>query len=70
MSTDDVITATLRLWAPPPAPRLSVLIGDTRLVFPAGTTREHAEAVLAEAKLVYLVSLRDYHDPGDEDRDG
>lgn len=59
----DAITATLRLWS---RPTYSVTIGDTRYVFPAGTTREHAESVLAEAKRRVLT---DDHDPGDEDRD-
>lgn len=55
VSTPEVIFGEARSW------RLRLPAGnghpETLLEFPPGTTREHAEAVLAEAKRIYLESL-------------
>lgn len=49
-----------------PPPRIT--IGDVTYEWPAGTTREEAQAVLDEAKLLVLSEMTESHDPGDEDR--
>ena len=66
--SDDAIDTRIRFYAnyAPPPPR--VRIGDATYVWPAGTTREQAQAVLDEAKLICLTQMTENHDPGDEDR--
>lgn len=66
--SDDAINMRVRSYANYTSSPPSVRIGDDLFVWPAGTTREQAQSVLDEAKLLCLTEMTESHDPGDEDR--